>query len=97
MMRGFLSPWRAQGFRSEIAPRDGFDEVVVGSWLHFETMGPRHVWGRVGPLQLNVTLARGVLKIRIDRRPRASRSASKMACRRLTFGGSVSGSGNRGH
>ena len=29
-------------------------------------MGPSHVWGRIGPLNINVTRTGGVLRIRID-------------------------------
>lgn len=61
-----LRPWRAQGMTTVVKPTDTFDEVVVGDWFHFEAMGPSHVWGRIGPLNVNVTRTGGVLRIRID-------------------------------
>lgn len=65
--RSFLKPWRAQGWRSVFTPKDSFDELVVGNWLHVEVMDRDHVWMRVGPLMVNVTTKRGAVKVRIER------------------------------
>jgi hypothetical protein len=64
--RSFLSPWRAQGTSTEVTSHDAFDEIVVSDWLHAEVMSARHVWIRLGPLNINVTDGK-VRKIRIDR------------------------------
>ena len=38
--------------------RDGFDELVVGDWLHLERMDRRVWWIRIGDFEADIVIAR---------------------------------------
>ena len=65
----FLRTWRAQGDdgADKHTGVSGFDEVVVGDWLHAEAMDDDAVWMRVGPLRFWIRKHGERVRIKIER------------------------------
>lgn len=60
--------WRVKGYShkhklQEIESRGDFDELVIGRWLHIETMGEGDYFLRVGDLCLGISTKGGKAKL----------------------------------
>lgn len=60
--------WRVRGYShkhklQEIESRGDFDELVIGRWLHLETMGEGSYFLRVGDLYLGISTKGGKAKL----------------------------------